>query len=90
MPEYFPIMSEQDSPAFRIPWGLAERARSQMERNHSQTMERLAERGGLSAREMAMALQGIPLKHVVDYLPSDGYKYVMKRVTCYNSDLCDL
>jgi hypothetical protein len=45
----FPIMHGGDIKA--VPWYLAEGARAQAERNHDQTLERLAERGGLSPQE---------------------------------------
>jgi hypothetical protein len=41
-----------------IPWAAAESFRAQAERNHGQTLERLAERGGLSPEEMLFAHQG--------------------------------
>lgn len=39
-----------------IPWEVAETFREQAFRNHSQTLERLNERGGLSPLEMYSAL----------------------------------
>lgn len=44
-----------------IPWELAELFRRQAEKNHSQTLERLAARGGLSPFEAACALVGCGL-----------------------------
>lgn len=41
-----------------IAWEVAELGRHQAMRNHGQTLERLAERGGLSPFEMACALAG--------------------------------
>src|SRR4051812_25224015 len=35
-----------------VPWDFAETFRKQAERNHGQTLERLAERGGLAPEEM--------------------------------------
>ena len=35
-----------------VPWSLVEPHRAQAEANHSQTLERLAERGGLSPSEL--------------------------------------
>jgi hypothetical protein len=41
-----------------IPWEEAEKFRGQALRNHSQTLERLAERGGLSPEEIYAAAYG--------------------------------
>lgn len=41
-----------------IAWGQAEKFRKQAESNHGQTLERLAERGGLSPEEMLDAYKG--------------------------------
>lgn len=38
-----------------VPWSFVERFRARAERNHSQTLERLAERGGLAPEEMWLA-----------------------------------
>lgn len=50
----FPIMGSKDLKS--VPWWLAESARAQLNRNHGQTVERLAERGGLCLQELAGAL----------------------------------
>jgi hypothetical protein len=41
-----------------IPWELVESCRAQIERNHYQSLSRLAERGGLSLIELYAALHG--------------------------------
>lgn len=41
-----------------IPWAFAERIRQQAEYNHGQTLERLAERGGLGITEFRLAYEG--------------------------------
>ncbi len=41
-----------------VPWAFAESFRKQAERNHDQTLERLAERGGLSPQEIWIAAHG--------------------------------
>lgn len=48
----FPI---QDAPD--VPWSMMEPARGQVMRNHGQTLERLAERGGLGCYEAVCALE---------------------------------
>ena len=72
MPSTFPVLigwsdrrllednGHQDIPR-GIPWAMAEEARSKIERNHGQSLERLAERGGLSPEELVLGLQGLSL-----------------------------
>jgi len=61
----FPVLNQQNCrPSERkkmpreVPWVFAERFRAQAERNHGQTLERLAERGGLAPEEMWLAAHG--------------------------------
>lgn len=42
-----------------IPWAAAETFRTQAEKNHGQTLERLADRGGLSPEEIYFAVKGL-------------------------------
>lgn len=44
-----------------IPWSVIEPHREQAKHNHDQTLERLAERGGLSAGEAVCVLEDKPL-----------------------------
>jgi hypothetical protein len=44
-----------------IPWAMIEPHRKQALNNHSQTLERLAERGGLSEAECLLVLEDRPL-----------------------------
>ena len=44
--------------SWSVPWALVEQWRSQIERNHGQTLERLHERGGLSPDELWLAAHG--------------------------------
>ncbi len=41
----------------RVPWALVEPHRAQALRNHGQTLERLAERGGLCWSELAAVIE---------------------------------
>lgn len=41
-----------------VPWSFVEQFRAQAERNHDQTLERLAERGGLAPDELWLAAHG--------------------------------
>lgn len=53
----FPIMGNDNIKS--VPWAVAEFGRKQAEKNHGQSLERLAERGGLDVLEMAWALTGV-------------------------------
>ena len=55
----FPVL-ESDRKAQRsyVPWAWAETWRAQASLNHGQTLERLAERGGLDWYEMRCAAEG--------------------------------
>lgn len=53
----FPILGKHAIKS--IPWSLLEPHRAQAHRNHGQTLERLAERGGLSPREVIGVIEGI-------------------------------
>lgn len=63
---HFPIMlrDKNNNPTrAAISWEVAELLRRRAERNHHQTLERLAERGGLSPFEAACALADSGLFH---------------------------
>ena len=55
----FPIMDE-DGPLQAIPWTLMAPHYQQARNNHSQTLKRLAERGGLSPIEAVAVLEDKP------------------------------
>lgn len=59
----FPIMDEEEKrPNIRVtwyvPWGLLAPHEQQALKNHGQTLERLAERGGLGPIEALAIIQG--------------------------------
>lgn len=67
--------SEQKTMPRSVPWEFAERFRVRAEANHGQTLERLAERGGLAPEEMWLAAHGhglfkveIGLQDAIDWL----------------------
>lgn len=74
MPSVFPILWQHPLDETRefkamglpreVPWAFIEPARKQAEMNHGQTLERLAQRGGLSPSEMLAALEGRNLAFV--------------------------
>jgi hypothetical protein len=56
MNDRFPILGSK--PAQTIPWAMLEPRAKQAEKNHGQTLRRLAERGGLSWPEAFAILKG--------------------------------
>lgn len=61
----FPVLNQQNCrPSERksmprsVPWSFVETFRAQAEANHGQTLERLAQRGGLAPEEMWLAAHG--------------------------------
>lgn len=69
-------MSERTFPVLRhlprdahlprsVPWAFAETFRAQAEYNHDQTLETLANRGGLCSWEMWRAVRGQGLRHSI-------------------------
>lgn len=51
----FPVLGSK--PAATVPWAFIQAHARQAERNHSQTLKRLAERGGLSWGEIRLAIE---------------------------------
>lgn len=52
----FPILGDPDVKS--VPWRIVEPHRKQAMANHGQTLERLAERGGLSLMELVAVMAG--------------------------------
>lgn len=72
----FPIITSYRAPKCinEIPWEFIESGRKQAYKNHGQTLERLAQRGGLSPGEVRCALTGKDLsfhQHSVKELTED-------------------
>jgi hypothetical protein len=64
-PDRFPVLrGYAPRPIVRfptgVPWALVEPHRAQAPRNHFQTLERLAERGGLAPSELVAVLEDRP------------------------------
>jgi hypothetical protein len=59
--DYMPILRH---PEFRLPWALIEPHAKQAMCNHGQTLERLAERGGLGFTEAAAIICDLPWKYI--------------------------
>ena len=56
----FPVLGHKRDkfPLDCVPWAFLAPHENQARRNHGQTLERLAERGGLSAKEMLAVVTG--------------------------------
>ncbi|MDP3165157.1 MAG: hypothetical protein Q8N06_06840 [Hydrogenophaga sp.] len=61
----FPIMSN-GTPSMQIPWSVIAPFEHQAQRNHSQSLKRLAERGGLSHSEALAVLRGVRFDQVTE------------------------
>lgn len=73
--KFFPIQGGAN-----IPWEFAEKHRKQMEKNHGQTLERLAERHGLSVWEMWCAMRGLdPCRYKYDKNAADAYESALQQ-----------
>jgi hypothetical protein len=69
----FPVLNQQNCrPQERktmprsVPWSLVEPWREQAQLNHGQTLERLAERGGLAPEELYAAAHQLGLRSLTD------------------------
>lgn len=56
----FPVLNHKGDnfPMASVPWEFIAPHEAQAQRNHDQTLQRLAERGGLSAKEMLAVVTG--------------------------------
>jgi len=56
----FPVLNHKrdNFPLASVPWEFIAPHEAQARRNHAQTLQRLAERGGLSAKEMLAVVTG--------------------------------
>lgn len=64
-----------------IPWSMVEPWRVQAELNHSQTLERLNERGGLAPEELWCAAHGLGLRHIRDIDERRAGEWLVKQAT---------
>lgn len=81
MKDTFPILltreQQQRRLPRRVPWSAVEPAREQALRNHDQTLERLAQRGGLCPRELLTALRGHGLRMLATHEDAEA---ALKRI----------
>ena len=85
----FPILDGKYLRA--VPWDFMEPHRKQAADNHDQTLERLAERGGLSPHEAICAIRGIDI-FVGEWADPDGLlvRYVSSLMQLAANDLADV
>lgn len=62
-----------------IPFAMIERHEAQALRNHGQTLERLAQRGGLAASEAVAIMKGLRWGAVKTAVPTEHYLINMVR-----------
>ena len=79
--KFFPIMDGPD-----IPWAAIEPHRPQVMLNHGQTLERLAERGGLSCFEAVQAITGRGLHARMPQPPSTERETL--KILTWGGDHC--
>ena len=60
----YPVHSSDRRQLESVPWAMLEEHAYQVESNHGQTLERLAERGGLGLTEIVAAVEGKRLRDV--------------------------
>ncbi len=61
-PRRFPVLGKDGKRVPPVPWGLLAPHEEQAQRNHGQTLEQLAGRGGLGASEMLAILERRPFR----------------------------
>ena len=65
-----------------VPWVLVEAHRSRIERSHSQSLERLAERGGLGYEELYCGLNDLSLEPLFkhQFTHQEAFDFVVAQV----------
>ena len=66
-----------------VPWAMMEAVESNCKRNHSQSVDRLARRGGLSYKEILWAVMGCNWSEVSCMTTEEAAKTVMQLVARY-------
>ncbi len=62
------------------PWDYVEKHRKRIESNHGQTLERLAERGGLHPGELYLAMMDCRVRDFTKSTNSRGVKHIGKEL----------
>lgn len=92
-PQWFPVMKGYDwdrkRPGVecpnRVPWGMLLPYEKQAMTNHSQTLRRLAERGGLCPEEMAGIMQGLRWRELGQNTPESAAAYLVAALEAYET-----
>ena len=83
MEREFPILGENSG----IPWNAIESHRTQAYKNHNQTIERLAERGGLSWGELLAVLEDRSWRPMTEAAAKFRVlQMVVKELDCYRKE----
>lgn len=75
--EFFPILRH---PEFRLPWALVVPHAKQAMENHGQTLERLAERGGLSFSEALAVMCDLNYRDISRHGGEDGCRQSLETL----------
>lgn len=72
-----------------VPWAFVEQFREQAEHNHSQTLERLAQRGGLCPEEMWIAAHGRRYGDIAYVVEADAIAWLNQALVDFAKKLVD-
>lgn len=76
----FPVLGRDSILRDTIPWEVIAPCEHWAKQNHDQTLERLAERGGLSLTEMVAVLEGRRLRDVRHLPPVEALERVNQAI----------
>jgi len=81
----FPVLRQMSKAVMpkTVPWAFAETLRAQAANNHGQTLERLAERGGLGPEEMYAAAHGWKWGRIGNVTEADAIAWLVEAVKPY-------
>ena len=86
----FPILIpgkwREDLPLRSVPWGMLQPHEEQAIANHSQSLEELARRGGLSPVEILLVLDGRSWRERRELREPTAYKDLIQRVEVMERD----
>lgn len=82
--ESFPILGHSQRQAGSVPWALVAPHEDQAQRNHYQSLKRLAERGGLSHSELCAVLEDREWRSMPDH---EAVMAVAEHLSRYNGPL---
>jgi len=80
----FPIHPSDRKTIASVPWGLVAPFAERAARNHSQSLDRLAERGGLGLQELWCVLNDKDLRLCRTITNEQAAEFIRKAVADYN------